>query len=89
MTTATITTTGKLTTLNLGNGLAVNLPAQVPGLNVTTEEALDRAMEWASPADIHAELVSHWEDADAVGATPAQVTYHFVQWLAMAGDWSE
>ena len=88
MTTTTITTTGKLTTLALGDGLAVNLPAQVPGVSMTTEHALGRALEWATPADIHRELIAHWEDAEAVGATPAQVTYHFVTWLASAGDWS-
>lgn len=89
MTHATITTTGKLTTLALGDGLAVNLPAQVPGISITTEQALDRALEYATPQDIHRELIAHWEDAEAVGATPAQVTYHFVTWLAMAGDWAE
>jgi hypothetical protein len=86
---STITTTRKLTTLALDNGLAVNLPAQVPGIAVSTATALERALEWATPADIHSELVSHWRDAEAVGATPAQVVYHFVQWLAMAGEWQD
>ena len=89
MTTTTITTTGKLTTLALGDGLAVNLPAQVPGISITTEDALERALEHATPHDIHRELIAHWEEAEAVGATPAQVAYHFVAWLAMAGDWLE
>jgi len=86
---STITTTRNLTTLALDNGLAVNLPAQVPGIAVSTATALERALEWATPADIHGELVAHWRDAEAVGATPAQVTYHFVTWLASAGDWAE
>jgi hypothetical protein len=89
MTTATITTTGTLTTLALGDGLAINLPAQVRGIAITTEDALANALDWVSPADIHSELVAHWADAEAVKATPEQVVYHFVSWLASAGDWAE
>ena len=89
MTTATITTTGTLTTLALGDGLAINLPAQVRGIAMSTEDALANALDWATPGDIHRELVAHWADAEAVGATPAQVVFHFVSWLASAGDWSE
>ena len=86
---ATITTTRKLTTLAIGDGRAVNLPATVPGIAISTAEALTRALGYTTPDGIHAELQAHWRDAEAVGATPEQVTYHFVQWLAMAGDWSE
>ena len=86
---STITTTRKLTTLALSDGRAVNLPAQVPGVSMTTAQALSNALEYNTPDGIHAELVAHWRDAEAVGATPAQVVYHFVTWLAMAGDWAE
>jgi hypothetical protein len=89
MNTATITTTRKLTTLTMSDGRAINLPAQVPGVSVSTQTALERALEWATADDIHAELVAHWQDADRVGATPEQVVYHFVTWLAMAGDWED
>jgi hypothetical protein len=87
--TATITTTRKLTALTMGDGRAINLPAQVPGLECSTAEALDRALRWTTADDIHAELVAHWRDAEAVGATPEQVVFHFVAWLASAGDWAE
>jgi hypothetical protein len=86
---ATITTTRKLTTLGLSDGRAINLPAQVPGVSMTTAHALETALEWATAEDIHAELVAHWRDAERVGATAEQVVYHFVTWLAMAGDWAE
>jgi hypothetical protein len=86
---ATITTTRKLTTLAIGDGLAVNLPARVPGIEIDTATALTRALEYVTPEGIHSELVAHWKDAEAVGATPEQVTYHFVAWLAGAGDWAE
>lgn len=86
---ATITTTRKLTTLTVGGGRVVNLPARVPGINITTEAALGRALEYVTPGDIHAELVDHWRDAEAVDATPEQVIHHFVAWLAGFGDWAE
>lgn len=89
MNTTTITTTGKLTTLAIGNGLALNLPAQVDGLSVTTAQAIERALEWVSPTELVDELKRHWEDADTVGATPAQVVHHFVAWMADAGEWLE
>lgn len=89
MTTNTITTTGKLTTLAIGNGLALNLPAQVPGISVDTATALERALEWCSPLELVDELKRNWEDADAVGASPAQVMHHFVAWMADAGEWLE
>jgi hypothetical protein len=87
--TATITTTGTLTTMTVGNGRAINLPARVPGVAMTTEQALTNATDWATPAEIHAELVASMEEAERVGATHEQVLYHFVTWLASAGDWSE
>jgi hypothetical protein len=83
----TITTTGKLTTLAMGDGLALNLPAQVPGLTVDTATAIRRALEWATPADLLAELRNCWRDAEAVGASDAQVVHHFVAWMADAGEW--
>lgn len=86
---ATITTKARLTTLVMSDGHAVNLPAHVPGLEIDTATALTRALEYVTPEDIRDELKAHWRDAEAVGASPAQVTYHFVQWLAMAGDWAE
>ena len=86
---ATITTTRKLTTLAMSDGLAVNLPAQVPGIEIDTATALTRALEYVTPEGIHSELVAHWKDAEAVGATPEQVVFHFVAWLAGAGDWME
>lgn len=89
MANATITTTRKLTTLALADGHAVNLPAQVPGLEIDTATALARALEHTTPEDIREELKAHWRDAKAVNATPEQVMYHFVAWLAMAGDWAE
>ena len=89
MTTTTITTTRKLTTLAIGNGKAINLPARVPGVPVATETALRNALEYTSASDIHAYLVECWQDADRVGATDAQVMHHFVSWCAMAGDWLE
>ena len=86
---ATITTTARLVTLALSDGRAVNLPAHVPGLEIDTATALSRALDYVTPEDIHSELVAHWQDADAVGATPEQVVFHFVAWLAGAGDWAE
>ena len=86
---ATITTTARLVTLALSDGKAVNLPARVPGITMGTAEALSRALEYTTPDGIHAELQAHWRDAEAVGATPEQVVFHFVQWLASAGDWAE
>jgi hypothetical protein len=85
----TITTTARLTTLALSDGRAINLPAHVPGLEIDTATALTRALEYVTPDGIHAELEAHWRDAEAVGASPAQVVYHFVAWLAGAGDWAE
>jgi hypothetical protein len=89
MSTATITTNRKLTTLTIGNGKAINLPARVPGVAMATESALRNALEHTSATDIHAYLVECWQDAERVGATDAQVVHHFVSWCAMAGDWSE
>ncbi len=86
---STITTTRKLTTLTIGNGQAVRLPATVPGISMSTQDALTNALDYMSATDIRDELVSHWEDAEAVGATQEQVVYHFVAWLAGFGDWSE
>ena len=86
---STITTIRKLTTLALDNGLAVNLPAQVPGIAISTATALERALEWETPEGIHRELEAHWRDAKATGATQEQVIYGFTAWLAMAGDWQE
>jgi hypothetical protein len=89
MTNATITTTGTLTTLAIGNGRAINIPARVPGVSMTSEQALENALEYTSASDIHAYLVECWQDAERVGATDAQVVHHFVAWLASAGDWAE
>jgi len=89
MSTATITTTGKLTSLAIGDGVAINLPARVPGIPVSTATALGRALEWETPEGIHRELEAHWRDAKATGATQEQVIYGFTAWLAMAGDWQE
>lgn len=86
---STITTTRKLTVLALGDGRAVNLPAQVPGVPVATETALRNALAYTSAGEIHAYLVECWADAERVNATDAQVVHHFVSWCAMAGDWSE
>jgi len=85
----TITTTHRVTTLAIGDGKAVRLPATVAGIAMSTEDALANALAYVSPADIHAELLDHWQDAEAVGATQEQVIYHFVAWLAGFGDWSE
>lgn len=87
--TATITTTRTLTVLTIGNGKAINLPARVPGVSITTESALRNALEHTTASEIHAYLVECWQDADRVGATDAQVVHHFVTWCAMAGDWAE
>jgi hypothetical protein len=87
--TATITTTRTLTVLAIGNGKAINLPARVPGVSMTTEQALRNALEYTTAGDIHAYLVECWADADRVGATDAQVVHHFVTWCATAGDWAE
>lgn len=85
----TITTTARLVTLAMSDGRVINLPAHVPGIDMSTEDALWGALRFTTADDIHAELVAHHRDAEAVGASPAQVTYHFVQWLAGAGDWAE
>jgi hypothetical protein len=89
MSTATITTNRKLTTLTIGNGKAINLPARVPGVAMATETALRNALAYTTANDIHAYLVECWQDAERVGATDAQVVHHFVSWCAMAGDWAE
>ena len=86
---ATITTTRKLTVLSVSGDHVVNLPAQVSGIGITTEEALTRALEYITPGDIHAELLDHWRDAEAVDATPEQVIHHFVAWLAGWGEWDD
>ena len=84
-----VSTNRLLTTMAVGRGRVVQLPAQVPGISMTTQQALGNALAYVSPAEIHDELVSHWEDAEAVDATQAQVIYHFTAWLAGFGDWSE
>ena len=89
MTNATITTNRKLTTLTIGNGKAINLPARVPGVAMSTADALRNALAYTTATDIHAYLVECWQDADRVGATDEQVVHHFVSWLASAGDWAE
>ena len=89
MTNAIITTTRQLTVLAIGNGKAINLPARVPGVAMTTETALRNALEYTSATDIHAYLVECWADAERVKATDAQVIHHFVSWCASAGDWAE
>lgn len=86
---ATITTYPRLTVLTIGDGRAVNLPARVPGVSMTTADALRNALEYTSATDIHAYLVECWADAERVGATDAQVVHHFVTWCASAGDWAE
>ena len=92
---ATITTTRKLTTLALANGHVLNLPARVPGIGITTEDALERALEFAPADALQAELKHHWEEGkiSMPNASPEElqerVLFGFVSWLAMAGDWSE
>ncbi len=87
--TTIITTNRKLTTMAIGNGKAINLPARVPGVPVATETALRNALEYTTATDIHAYLVECWADADRVGATDDMVLHHFVTWCASAGDWAE
>jgi hypothetical protein len=89
MSNATITTYPTLTVLTVGDGKAINLPARVAGVTMSTADALRNALEYTSATDIHAYLVECWQDAERVGATDAQVIHHFVTWCASAGDWAE
>jgi hypothetical protein len=89
MSNATITTYPTLTVLTVGDGKAINLPARVAGVTMSTADALRNALAYTSATDIHAYLVECWQDAERVNATDAQVIHHFVSWCAMAGDWAE
>ena len=85
--TATLTASPRLTILSLGDGRAVNIPRRIDGID--THEALTRALEWATPADIHAELTGCLEDADAVGMSVEGALVFFAHWLDGAGNWIE
>ncbi len=90
MNTTTITTTRKLTTMSIGDGKALNLPARVPGVTISTEKALRNALKYTTANDLHAYLVECWGEAERLGwVTDAQVLHHFVTWCASAGDWAE
>ena len=89
MTNATITTTDTLATVIYPDGSQVSLPAQVPGVAMSTYEAILNALDYYSATDIRDFIHECITEADDVNATPAQVAYHVVAWMAGAGDWLE
>jgi hypothetical protein len=87
MTTHTITTTARIVTLTVGNGSTLRLPAELAGVDVAG--AIDNALSYVTPLEIHQEFLAHLDDAEKVGATNAQIRHHFVAWLNGFGDWAE
>ena len=85
----TITTTARLVTIAYPDGSAVYLPAHVPGIAVDTMTAIRRALEYTTLEDIRDYANECIEERPGVNATPAQVAYHVVAWMAKAGDWLE
>ena len=86
---STITTTARIVSIAYPDGGAVRLPAQVPGISVSTVEAMTNALNYYSASDIRDYVQESIFESMDVNATPAQVAYHVVAWMAGAGDWSE
>ena len=87
MSTNTITTTARLVTLTIGNGSTLRLPVSLGGIDV--KSALENALKYITPLEVHQEFLAHLDDAEKVGATNAQIRHHFVAWLNGWGDWAE
>ena len=85
----TITTTARLVTIAYPDGSAVYLPAHVPGIATATVDAIRNALEYYSADDIRDYVRECIVESVDVNATPAQVAYHTVAWMAGAGDWAE
>jgi hypothetical protein len=86
---ATITTTARLVTIAYPDGSAMYLPAHVPGVAVDTMTAIRRALEYTTLEDIRDYANECIEVRPGVNATPEQLRYHLVSWMAGAGDWLE
>ena len=89
MTTATITTTARLVTIAYPDGSQVSLPAQVPGIAISTADAIRNALEYTTADDIRDYVRECITESVDVNATPEQVAYHVTAWLAGWGDWAE
>jgi hypothetical protein len=85
----TITVTAQRVLISYPNGSRVALPAQVPGVAMSTVDALKNVLQWYSVNDIRDYVSECLTEAEDVNATPAQVAYHVVAWMAGAGDWAE
>tara|TARA_R110000823_G_scaffold278492_3_gene396900 strand:- start:1508 stop:1771 length:264 start_codon:yes stop_codon:yes gene_type:complete len=86
---STITTTAKTVSIAYPTGGAVRFPAQVPGIAVSTVDAIANCLKYFTASDIRDYVRESIEESVDVNATPAQVNYHVVAWMAGAGDWSE
>ena len=89
MANATITTTARLVTIAYPDGSQVSLPAQVPGIEMSTADAIRNALEYTTADDIRDYVRECITESVDVNATPAQVAYHVTAWLAGWGDWAE
>ena len=86
---STITTTRNTVSIAYPTGGAVRFPAQVPGIAVSTVDAIANCLKYYSASDIRDHVKECIEESVDVNATPEQVNYHVVAWMAGAGDWSE
>tara|TARA_R110002153_G_scaffold156558_1_gene308531 strand:+ start:333 stop:596 length:264 start_codon:yes stop_codon:yes gene_type:complete len=86
---STITTTAKTVSIAYPAGGSVRFPVQVPGISVSTVDAIANCLKYYTASDIRDYVRESIEESVDVNATPAQVNYHVVAWMAGAGDWSE
>ena len=86
---ATITTTARLVTVAVEPGVVLNLPRWATGLGIDTAVAVERALEFTTPAGLLDELKAHYRDADAVGLPVEDAVRGFIVWMHDAGEWLE
>ena len=85
----TITTTARLVTLAVSDGNVINLPRRVDGLAVDSELAIKRALGYATPEELLAELKNQFAHARAVKLPVQDAVRGYIEWLAMAGEWDD
>lgn len=89
MNTNTITATARLVTVAVEPGITLNLPRWATGLGIDTAVAVERALEFTTPAGLVDELKAHYRDADAVGLPVEDAVRGFIVWMHDAGEWLE
>lgn len=89
MTANTITTTARLVTVAVEPGKVLNLPRRVPGSGIDTAVAVERALEFTTPAGLLDELEHQFAQARGVKLPVEDAVRGFIAWMAEAGDWLE